>query len=51
MITCVSCKNETNKLEIFPGNFCLNCWAALQRLQKMETAEQISSMWGSNLLN
>jgi hypothetical protein len=46
MITCTTCGTDTDKLEIFPGDVCLTCWADSPEGRRMPTAEELVSMWG-----
>lgn len=45
-ITCAGCKTATDKLEIYPGKLCFNCWKTTPAGQKMPTAEELIAMWG-----
>ena len=45
MVTCTGCGREIDRLEAFPGDVCLPCWAASEEGQKMPTAEELAEMW------
>lgn len=45
MVTCTACKADTDPLALFPGDVCLNCWAASEEGQRMPTADEVVSMW------
>lgn len=46
MITCTTCDTPTDRLEIFPGDVCLTCWADSPQGRRMVSAEELVQMWG-----
>ena len=44
MTECTTCTATVDRLEVFPGNVCLPCWASGPG-SVMPTAEQVVSMW------
>lgn len=46
MTKCTNCAGLVNKLELFPNNLCLNCWADTPEGRYLPTAEELVKMWG-----
>lgn len=46
MITCKGCTKVHDRLESFPGNLCLECWADSPEGRRMPTADELVAMWG-----
>lgn len=44
--TCTTCARQVDRLELFPGDVCLPCWAASPAGQYVPTAEELTAMWG-----
>jgi hypothetical protein len=49
MVNCATCGNETDRLELFPGDVCLTCWANSPEGRRMPTANELVAMWGGKL--
>jgi len=45
--TCKTCKTEIDRLEAFPGNVCLTCWAASPAGRYIPTAHELSTAFGA----
>lgn len=43
---CTKCERSIDPLEAFPGDVCLDCWAASPEGRRMPTAAEIVTMWG-----
>ena len=43
---CRKCSTPTDRLELFPGGVCLNCWAQSPEGHRMPTADEVTRMWG-----
>jgi hypothetical protein len=46
MSDCRQCGTPTDRLALFPGGVCLDCWAKSPEGQRMPTAGEIRRMWG-----
>lgn len=49
MLNCAKCGNEVNKLAIFPGGLCVDCWALTPEASREITALELSRMWGARI--
>jgi hypothetical protein len=49
MVNCATCGNKTDRLELFPGDVCLTCWADSPEGRRMPTASELVAMWGGKL--
>jgi hypothetical protein len=45
MAKCQSCKREVDKLDLFPGGICLECYAASEEGRRPLTAEGVADMF------
>lgn len=46
MITCTSCNAEVDRLALFPGNICVNCYALTEEANRPITSDDLVRMWG-----
>lgn len=46
MIICTTCGTDTDRLEIFPGDVCITCWAASPAGRYLPTSDELIAMWG-----
>jgi hypothetical protein len=46
MINCAKCNNETNRLAIFPGGLCVECYSVTPEANREITAQELTRMWG-----
>jgi hypothetical protein len=44
MSACTACETPTDRLDLFPGDLCLSCYAATE--PPMPTADELTRMWG-----
>jgi ribosomal protein L40E len=45
LVECNGCGKATDKLEIFPKQLCLDCYAESPEGKRMPTAEELVRMW------
>ena len=45
-MTCKACGKTVDKLAVFPGGICVDCYAVTPEGSRMPTAEEIVEMWG-----
>lgn len=45
-MNCNTCNTLTDKLDMFPGNVCLTCWADSSEGKRMVSASELTRMWG-----
>ena len=45
MAECQGCKREVDRLEVFPGGICLECYAASEAGQAPISAEGLADMF------
>lgn len=43
---CKSCQVETDRLDLFPGDVCLACWAKSPEGRHLPTADELRQMFG-----
>ena len=46
MINCKECQREVEKLALFPGDVCLDCYAAKPANSRVVSASELTAMWG-----
>ena len=46
VMNCNTCNTLTDKLDMFPGNVCLTCWADSPEGKRMVSASELTRMWG-----
>ncbi len=46
MEICTQCETQVNRLAIFPGGLCLECWAISPEANRQITAQELTQMWG-----
>jgi hypothetical protein len=46
MEICTNCKNEVDRLAVFPGGLCLECYAISPEANRIITAQELAQMWG-----
>ena len=46
VMNCNTCNTLTDKLDMFPGNVCLTCWADSSEGKRMVSASELTRMWG-----
>jgi hypothetical protein len=46
MEICTQCKTEVDRLAVFPGGLCLECWAISPEANRQITAQELAQMWG-----
>lgn len=46
MRNCKQCNREIDRLEVFPGPLCLECYAKSPEGRRMPTAAELVGMWG-----
>ena len=46
-MNCTTCNTITDRLDMFPGNVCLECWAqSFHDGKRMVSAQELTRMWG-----
>ena len=45
-MNCTTCNTITDRLDMFPGNVCLACWAESFEGKRMVSASELVAMWG-----
>ena len=50
-MNCITCNTITDRLDIFPGNVCLACWAESFEGKRMVSASELVAMWGGTQYN
>lgn len=45
-MTCATCGTTIDRLEAFPGDICVTCYAQTPEGQAPITADQLTAMWG-----
>jgi hypothetical protein len=46
MEICTQCKSKVERLAVFPGGLCLECWAISPEANRQITAQELAQMWG-----
>ena len=49
MVTCSNCRKEVDRLELFPKDLCLECWADTPEGRYVPTADELTVMWGGKV--
>jgi hypothetical protein len=48
---CSACQDDVfDALDLFPGDVCLACWAASEEGGRVVSANELTAMWMSNVL-
>ena len=45
-VKCARCRTAVDRLEIFPGGVCIECWAASPEGRYVPTVEEFTASWG-----
>ena len=45
-VTCAGCEEETDRLAVFPGRLCLDCYARTPEANRPVSASELTAMWG-----